>query len=515
MSNFLTFEENQVLINNNLFPANSVSLQMNANTVPVKDIYGNLLYYSPTGPIQGTVGLNFFLTGTLPSYFRLENQDETPIKIAFNNIVIPDCYLTNLSFSVKPFEPIPVRADLVFYHGIRALNTYPLILNEQRINIPANGIAYSNSLFNSSLNTLMGTSSYILTDDRSSFSENPVDFIVTDFDYQFSVERVPVLRVGDTFPLRVAMKEANAEFTITSNNLDGYLDIHGNTAIFSAVLKDNTDLNVNDTVNLTGIIVDQSYEISEDNYGLSKIKMTQALNRKRTPVTIPMEVSDPNIVTPPTVNTVNPIVIPGSSVITTQIIKEERPNRNDPEQGTGTTPNPEPEKPDDYIYFTILFDLQINLLFNNEPVVEEILLEKPPFGSTTLKVGANSYNAKFEVLNQPNRINKLNKISNFDSYVLDNVLGCSFRVDENFKNYFSSSDLFNKLVNDNENAFFFKFNHAKLQQIQRFLNYNELNDIITEAITPIGGNGKKQTPYIIKMPSGNCHYVVFFVGQPP
>ena len=120
MANFLTFEENQVLINNNLFPANNISLQLNANTVPVKDIYGNLLYYSPTGPIQGTVGLNFFLTGAIPSYLRLENQDETPVKIAFNRLLIPDCYLTNLSFSVKPFEPIPVRAEFVFYHGVKA-----------------------------------------------------------------------------------------------------------------------------------------------------------------------------------------------------------------------------------------------------------------------------------------------------------------------------------------------------------------------------------------------------------
>ena len=339
MANFLTFEENQVLINNNLFPANNISLQLNANTVPVKDIYGNLLYYSPTGPIQGTIGLNFFLTGAIPSYLRLENQDETPVKIAFNRLLIPDCYLTNLSFSVKPFEPIPVRAEFVFYHGVKALSTSPLILNNQSTNIPANGIAYANNLFTSGLNTLNGMSSYILTDDRSSYIENAIDFVVTDFDYQFSVERVPVLRVGDVFPLRVAMKEANGEFSITTNNIDGYLDIHGNTAEFSAVLRDNTNLNVNDTINLTGIIIDQNYEISDDNYGLSKIKMTQAINRKRSIVTIPMEVSNPNITAPPTVNPVSPIVIPGSTVITTTIVEEEKPKPEDP----NVDPNPPPQ----------------------------------------------------------------------------------------------------------------------------------------------------------------------------
>ena len=347
MANFLTFEENQVLINNNLFPANNISLQLNANTVPVKDIYGNLLYYSPTGPIQGTVGLNFFLTGVIPSYLRLENQDETPVKIAFNRLLIPDCYLTNLSFSVKPFEPIPVRAEFVFYHGVKALSTSPLILNNQSTNIPANGVAYANNLFTSGLNTLNGMSSYILTDNRSSYIENAIDFVVTDFDYQFSVERVPVLRVGDIFPLRVAMKEANGEFSITTNNIDGYLDIHGNTAEFSAVLRDNTNLNVNDTINLTGIIIDQNYEISDDNYGLSKIKMTQAINRKRSIVTIPMEVSNPNITAPPTVNPVNPIVIPGSTVITTTIVEEEKPKPQDP----NVDPNPPPPIDDTVWYY--------------------------------------------------------------------------------------------------------------------------------------------------------------------
>lgn len=340
MANFLTFEENKVLINDKIFPANGISLQLNANTVPVKDIYGNVLYYSPNGPIQGSVGLSFFLTGALPSYFRLENQDESPIKVAFNTILIPDCYLTNLSFSVRPFEPIPVKADLVFYHGIKALNTDPIVVNAFATNLLPKNIANSSEVFTSNLKTLNGTASYILTENRSSWIENPTDFVVTDFDYQFSVERTPILRVGDKFPTRVAMKEANAEFSLTTNNIDGYLDIHGNSAEFSAILRDSASLSTYDTINLTGIIVDQSYDISEDNYGSSKIKMTQALNRKRSSITIPMEVSDPNIVSPPTNNIVNPPNTPTTTEIKEEVKKEE-PKPNDPEKGTTTTPTPE------------------------------------------------------------------------------------------------------------------------------------------------------------------------------
>lgn len=335
MAKFLTYEINQVIINNNLFPANSISFQLAANTVPVKDINGNLLYYSPTSPIQGSVSINFFLTGAIPNYLRLENQNEIGNNIAFNQLSIPDCHLTNLSFSVRPFEPIPVKADFIFYHGIRALNTNSFIFNSLNSNLTVPGVSSLDQSFSSGLNILNGMSSYIITDNRSTYIQNPADFVVTDFDYQFSVERVPVLRVGESFPLRVAMKELNAEFNITASNLDGVLDVRGNSAVFSAVLKDNTDANVSDAINVTGIIMNQTYEISEDNFGFSKIKMMQALNKKRSTITIPMEVNNPNIVNPPTNNN-NIIILPPTSVISKEIIDSTKTNTTDVGIETGT-----------------------------------------------------------------------------------------------------------------------------------------------------------------------------------
>jgi hypothetical protein len=162
MPSFLTYETNQVIINDNLFPANSVNLQLNASTVPVKDILGNILYYSPTEPIKGSFSVNFFLTGALPSYLRLENQTEIPTKFAFNRILIPDCHLTNLSFAVRPFEPIPVKADFVFYHGIVSLNTEPTVINSQSQKLFSKYVNFVNQSFATGLNILNGMSSYIL-----------------------------------------------------------------------------------------------------------------------------------------------------------------------------------------------------------------------------------------------------------------------------------------------------------------------------------------------------------------
>lgn len=525
MANFLTFEENQVLINNDLFPANGITLQLSANTIPVKDIYGNLLYYSPAGPIQGTVGLNFFLTGALPSYLRVENQDESPIKIAFNTIVIPDCYLTNVSLSVKPFEPIPVRADLVFYHGVRAMNTDPIVLNTFATNLAANGIAKSNNLFNSNLKTLNGTASYILTENRSSFTENPADFVVTDFDYQFSVERVPILRVGEIFPTRVAMKEANAEFSITANNIDGYLDIHGNSAEFSAVLRDSASLSTYEEIQLTGIIVDQSYEISDESYGLSKIKMIQALNRKRSPITIPMEVSDPNIINAPTNNPINPPNTPPTTVIIDKIT-EEKPKPQDPEKGTTTTPTPESDN-DEYYYFTTTVDLKFNstgpnMIANVDgySISKNFVDIKAMFSNTfsgSIYITDNadpqiSRKYYFRVLSVNPSTRYLEKEydagGNFTTtYVKNDALVILFMVNKNFKEFFNLSKLFNDKQNDNYVTYTFIAPYASDTTRTISKTYLEFWTPINNASVGGGQDGTIQKPFIIDL-----NNVIFWNG---
>jgi hypothetical protein len=283
MARFLTFETTALKLNNSVFPCNSISVSLNANTTPVFDINGNLLYYSPTAPIQGKFSTNFYLTGALPNFLKLENQTEAPVRLSFNQFYIPSAYLTDLSFSVEPFQPISVATSFVFYHGLTVLNTD---LND------------NHTSFSDSLKTLNGLSSYIVTTDRDTNAENPKDFLITNFDYSFSVERSPVLRIKESIPSRVALKQINAQFGVTANNLDGRLKIQGNNAVFNAILKDNTSLSTSTNFSLTGIIVDQSYSISEGNYGLSNVKMIQNINPKRNIISIPFEIEDYDIEIP-------------------------------------------------------------------------------------------------------------------------------------------------------------------------------------------------------------------------
>jgi len=283
MGRFLTFETTALKLNDSVFPCNSVSFSLNANTIPVFDINGNLLYYSPTAPIQGKFQTQFYLTGALPNFLKLENQSEVPVDVKFNQFYIPSAFLTNLNFSVDPFQPILVNVDFVFYHGLLALDTN---LSDQ----------YRN--FSNSLATLNGLGSYVITDNRSTYIETAGDFLVTNFNYSFSVEREPVIRIKQSVPSRVAIKQINAEFNVGANNLDGLLQVQGNVGLFSGVLRDNENLSTSTNFTVSGIIVDQSYSVSEGNYGVSNIKMIQSINPRRSILTIPYEVEDYNISIP-------------------------------------------------------------------------------------------------------------------------------------------------------------------------------------------------------------------------
>jgi len=290
MAKFLTFETTAVKLNDSIFPSNSATFGLQAATVPVFDINGNLIDYAPNGPIQGKFSTEFYLTGALPNYLKFDNQSDAPISVSFNNFNIPSAFLTDLSFSVEPYQPISVSASFDFYHGIISLSTD---LNDtHNLFSPADG---TNKVKNK-LATLNGLSSYIITYNRSTYKENPDDFIVSNFSYSFTVDRQPLLRVKQSIPSRVALKQVNGQFSITSNNIDGLLDIHGNDAIFNAVLADPQNPATYTSIGLTGIITDQNYVISDSNYGVGTVKMVQSITKKRNIISIPFGTNDPAIV---------------------------------------------------------------------------------------------------------------------------------------------------------------------------------------------------------------------------
>ena len=367
MAKFLTFETTAVKLNDSIFPSNSATFGLQAATVPVFDINGNLIDYAPNGPIQGKFSTEFYLTGALPNYLKFDNQSDAPISVSFNNFNIPSAFLTDLSFSVEPYQPISVSASFDFYHGIISLSTD---LNDtHNLFSPADG---TNKVKNQ-LATLNGLSSYIITYSRSTYKENPDDFIVSNFSYSFTVDRQPLLRVKQSIPSRVALKQVNGQFSITSNNIDGLLDIHGNDAIFNAVLADPQNPATYTSIGLTGIITDQNYVISDSNYGVGTIKMVQSITKKRNAISVP-ETNDPAIVEVSPPNEKIDIPVPPVGPVP--------PMLPPPELVQPIIP-PAPELKPDLIWFNIYvqpYDLP-NACSNKKHIISEIKIA-PNYDST-------------------------------------------------------------------------------------------------------------------------------------
>ena len=412
MAKFLTFETTAVKLNDSIFPSNSATFGLQAATVPVFDINGNLIDYAPNGPIQGKFSTEFYLTGALPNYLKFDNQSDAPISVSFNNFNIPSAFLTDLSFSVEPYQPISVSASFDFYHGIISLSTD---LNDtHNLFSPADG---TNKVKNQ-LATLNGLSSYIITYDRSTYKENPDDFIVSNFSYSFTVDRQPLLRVKQSIPSRVALKQVNGQFSITSNNIDGLLDIHGNDAIFNAILADPQNPATYTSIGLTGIITDQNYVISDSNYGVGTIKMVQSITKKRNAISVPetndpaiVEVSPPNVIIDIPVGPVPPKPpMPPPPELVQPVV-------------TPTPPTPPPELDPNLIWFNVYATIyDINNLCYAPMYTHEIFAI----------AAANNYDSIVD--NKQYKIEKINlqKLVKVDpNSVLKDYFLCSFGVNKN------------------------------------------------------------------------------------
>ena len=269
---FLLFESNHVRLNNNVFPAEDISVSLNAALTDAMDIDGDVIGYSPNGPLQGSVSFSFDLTGQLPDYFYAENLTEQPTVISFNTFVIYG-HLQSLNYSIEPYQPIKVNADFAFFHGIKYLNTY------QQDHFMAE--------FDNSLKSYNGVRSYLLANTESVY-------VPISFNYSLTAKRTPYTKVGYESPTRVALEGVNAEMNVVGNNIDKYMSIRGNEAHFVGVLNDlhNPSEENKYYLRVDGKVVGQSFDVNASSYGTSQLTVRQTFSRIRNITSIPFIDSD-------------------------------------------------------------------------------------------------------------------------------------------------------------------------------------------------------------------------------
>jgi len=267
---FLVFESNSLRLNGDIFPAERISLSLNTALAESVGNDGRLIGYAPTSFIKGNVDLDFYLTGELPDYLTAEGATEVPVKISFNTVFIYG-YLESIDYTIRPFEPIGMKARFVFFHGIKHLQT---ILPDT-----IDGKLTEGSLkIYDSAGVKLGYGAQIAS-------------YFTNFNYSLRIKRTPYGKIGSTVPTRVAIEDIKAEMSLEGSNIDKILDYRGNDAHFEVTFRylNSSSDREGELVGLTflGKIVDQNYSIGAGEFGKGAIKAIQTIETIRRFPTIP------------------------------------------------------------------------------------------------------------------------------------------------------------------------------------------------------------------------------------
>ncbi len=262
MSNFLSYQNIDFRFGDQNYYASNVSLSAQASVDAVLLNDGSLLNYAPNGAVVGGLSVDFYLTGSLPSFLQITGLNESPIDVSFAGVKINQVYSKSLSFSVEPFQPIIISAEFDWYGNVLLEN-----FNEQSKSTLQNKLV-PQYIAN-------GYKSFITTSDIEG-----VGFIVS-FDYNMSCDRPAYFNVDEVVPFRVAKLNKTSELSIKSNTLGKILSIDGKSAITNITLKDtyNTSL---DLFKVSGVLTNQNYEISEGQYLLASAKITQTIPETKT-----------------------------------------------------------------------------------------------------------------------------------------------------------------------------------------------------------------------------------------
>ena len=257
MSNFLSYQNIDFRFGDQNYYASNVSLSAQASVDAVLLNDGSLLNYAPNGAVVGGLSVDFYLTGSLPSFLQITGTNESPIDVSFAGV-----YSKSLSFSVEPFQPIIISAEFDWYGNVLLEN-----FNEQ-----------SRSTLNNKL-----VPQYIANGYKSFITTNNIEgvgFIVS-FDYNMSCDRPAYFNVDEVVPFRVAKLNKTSELSIKSNTLGKILSIDGKSAITNITLKDTYGTSL-DVFNVSGVLTNQNYEISEGQYLLASAKITQTIPETKT-----------------------------------------------------------------------------------------------------------------------------------------------------------------------------------------------------------------------------------------
>lgn len=262
MANFFNYRNVNFSIEDEKYYANKINLSAKSSVSAVILNDGTLLNYAPEGAVVGSLDIDFYLTGSIPSYLNITGTNESAISGKFANISITGLYAKSISFSVKPFNPILISANFDWYGNVDVANF------EENTQADKNNVSVPNYIANS-------YKSYLNKQDIEGVNH------IVEFSYEASCDRPAFFYVDEKIPFRVGKLNKNVSVSLSSDTLGELIDIDGKTAIGQVVIKDFYGTNLN-TFNISGVLTTQNYQVNEGQYMLASAQLTQTVVENKT-----------------------------------------------------------------------------------------------------------------------------------------------------------------------------------------------------------------------------------------
>jgi len=278
MANFINYRNLDFKLNGQDFYATQISLSAQASVSPIVLSDGSLLDYAPEGAVVGTLNCEFYLTGSLPSFLNITGTSEAAITAKFAGVNITGVYPKTLSFSVEPFQPILLSAEFDWYGNVNVEEFKEQNVKERNQKAPPEYLA---SAYKSYLKTenIFGFSSSG-SSGSSGYAGDAMGNVLS-FDYNASCDRPSFYKAGELIPFRVAKLNKNCKVNLKSNSLGRLLSINGKEASTIIYLKDFYGSSL-DSFSISGVLNNQSYEVTEGQYMLASASIEQTVTEQKT-----------------------------------------------------------------------------------------------------------------------------------------------------------------------------------------------------------------------------------------
>lgn len=257
MASYISYQNLDFRIENETFYSTKISLSAQASVSPVLLTDGSLLNYAPEGAVVGSLNANFYLTGALPSYFDITGTHESAITVNFANVNITGVYPKSISFSVEPFQPIMVDFNCDWYGNVSVEK-----FAEQSASTKAS----------------KQIPQYVANAYKSYMTTTNLDGVgyINNFTYNASCDRPAYYKVNEKIPFRIAKINKSSSVSLKSNKLGSLVEINGKNVATSIAIKDLYGTSLQ-TFNVSGVMTNQNYEISERTYMLTSADISQTV----------------------------------------------------------------------------------------------------------------------------------------------------------------------------------------------------------------------------------------------